>query len=303
VRATFVIGADGTLSLADEQVAPKRLAEYAGELGQSSLKYEADLGPLKPHTELTVLGSAYSPRGRPVPSLRASLRLEELSKSIEVFGERVYTSRFLGPDVSAPKPFIQQSICYECAYGGWDAGDSDSATPLRDSRNPIGRGFASDPRTLRGQQAHRQEYPGRAPSKSGPACFGPIPSHWSPRRELAGTYDKQWECQKRPLSPDDYDDRFVVSAPRDQQLDHYLRGGEPLELVNMTPGGVLRLGLPRITISFATRINCRTEIHPGYLVSVIVEPDEARLSLVFQGSLAVHAREADYLDETVVREI
>lgn len=302
VRATFAIREDGALSLADEQVAPKEIPEYAGEPGAASLRYEADLGPLKPSTDLTVLGSAYAPRGRPVTRVQAELRGVGIHKCIEVFGERSYVSELSGVRPSNPAPFVRQPICYEAAYGGTDAADPDPARHLRDSRNPIGRGVARSPRALLGGRTHAVQYPGRDPARSGPAGFGPLCSDWSPRRERAGTFDERWQRDKRPLLPDDYDDRFSLCAPADQQIDGYLRGGEAIELVNLTPQGLLRVTLPTIALSFATRLNGRTEGHSGHLVSVIIEPDDARLSLVYQSALVVHAREADYLDVTEVNE-
>jgi hypothetical protein len=38
------------------------------------------------------------------------------------------------------------------------------------------------------------------------------------------------------------------------------------------------------------------------MVSVIIEPDEARVMAVWQTTLAVRAREVDYLDKTTIRE-
>ncbi|HYO54577.1 DUF2169 domain-containing protein [Archangium sp.] len=302
VRATFAIGERGALSVADEQVPPREVAEYSGEAGKSSLKYEADLGPMKPGTDLTVLGSAYTPHGRPATNVIAGFRIGNVRKAIQVFGERVYFPGLLGVGISRPVPFIKQPIRYEAAYGGTDTSDPNPARHVRDGRNPIGCGVAKNARTLVDQQAHTLEYPGTDPAKAGPAGFGPIASYWSPRREYAGTYDERWKKHRKPLLPDDYDERFALCAPRDQQFHRYLRGGELLELANLTPAGVLRVTLPDITLLFATRINGRTEQHVGQLVSVIVEPDDGRLSLVYQSSLAVRAHEADYLDVTRVSE-
>jgi hypothetical protein len=123
-----------------------------------------------------------------------------------------------------------------------------------------------------------------------------------PRRALAGTYDARWEQSKKPLLPDDYDPAFALSAPTDQRTEKPLVGGERVELLNMTPDGVLRFELPRLSLGFTTRIRARREPHGARLVTVLIEPEERRLSLVWQSALRVPAPEADSLDETEVLE-
>lgn len=136
----------------------------------------------------------------------------------------------------------------------------------------------------------------------GPAGFGPIDAFWMPRRKLAGTYDARWTQSKKPLLPDDYDAAFALSAPTDQRTDKPLAGGERVEMLNMTPDGILRFELPLISLGFTTRIGKRREQHGARMVTVLVEPEEKRLSLVWQSVLRVLSPDADYLDETEIIE-
>jgi hypothetical protein len=301
VRATFEFDAQGGLRLADEQAPPLRTAVYFAEPGQSSVRYDADLAGIKPATDLTVLGSAYAPHGRPATKVLVGLRLEKLTKSVEVFGDRVYTGTSLS-DVSRAAPFVHKRVQYEAAYGGADTSAPDPTKHVRDGRNPVGLGVYAAPSARVGKPAHTIEYPGMDPANAGPAGLGPLASYWMPRLRYAGTYDAGWQQTKKPLLPDDYDERFTLCAPPDQQLGKHLRGGELLELLNFTPRGVLRLTLPKIYLTFCTRFGTRTEEHRGRLVSVIVEPDESQLAMVWQTALKVRARDADYLDETVIDE-
>ena len=71
---------------------------------------------------------------------------------------------------------------------------------------------------------------GMFPGPQRPAGFGPIARHWSPRVKFAGTYDAKWKQERLPLSPADFDDRFYLCVPEDQQAPSYLKGGEPVEL-------------------------------------------------------------------------
>jgi hypothetical protein len=301
IRATFSLAADGSTKIAAEQVPPKLAAEYWGEPGASSLHHEGDLSPLKPSTDVLIVGSAHAPGGKPARSVRTRLRVEHVDKSIDVFGDRLYYSGPMGIGISDPARFVTQPIRYEGAYGGSDQRAEDPQQHLRDSRNPVGRGVARNARELVGTPAHVLELPGKDAQKAGPAGYGPIASYWSPRQQYAGTYDAAWAQRKRPLLPDDYDDRFVLCAPHDQQTRKHLKGGELVELTNLTPGGRLLIELPTVSLRFSTAINGRTEEHPGQLASVVLEPDEGRLTLVFQSSLLVRAKETDYLDATYVR--
>jgi hypothetical protein len=302
VKATFDILGDGSLKLADEQNPPLFGAEYFGEPGASSVRYEADLGPMKPATDVIALAHAYTPGGKPQSSVSVSLRIGALQKTLVVYGERIYHRGLRGVVPGEAQPFIKRPVQYELAFGGTDTTDPDPGKHAIDKRNPIGRGFAVHSRSLVDQPAPSIEYPQGDPERMGPAGFGPLASYWSPRLELAGTYDARWAQTKKPLLPDDYDDRFTLCAPADQRLPQYLRGGELIELGHMTPQGVMRFSLPKVYLVFRTSIGRRREEHRSRLVSVVIEPGETRLMVTWQTSLEVASSDAEYLDETVIDE-
>jgi hypothetical protein len=300
VKATFDIAPGGRLTLADEQLPPVLVPEYFGEPGRSSLRYDSDLLAAKPGTDVLVIAHAHASRGRPAPVVHVSLRIEKLHKELLVHGERLYDSGWRGVTVTPPRLFTTRPIRYEFAFGGGDL--SDPQNHRIDERNPIGRGFARRAAHVAGKLAHTIEYPRGDPSSTGPAGFGPIDSSWMPRRKLAGTYDARWEQSKKPLLPDDFEPSFALSAPTDQRTDKPLVGGERVELLNMTPDGILRFELPRLSLGFTTRIGKRREQHGSRVVTVLVQPEEGRLSLVWQSVLRVAAPDADYLDETEIIE-
>jgi hypothetical protein len=302
VKATFDIAPDGAVRLADEQKPPLLAAEYLGKPGESSVRYEADLGPMKPTTDITLLGSAYAPGSRPAATVEVSLRVDDMIKSLLVHGERVYFKGVRGLDVSSPVRFARRPIVYELAFGGTDLSDTDPRKHGMDRRNPLGRGFAASAKALVDRPAPCIEVPGSDPAKAGPAGFGPIASYWSPRLELWGTYDAQWQKSKKPLLPDDYDEQATLCAPMDQRPSRHLYGGEVVELVNLTPGGWLRFALPKIYPTFATAFGARREEHRSRLTSVVIEPDESRLLMTWLTTLPVRANDVDYLDRTVIGE-
>lgn len=304
IKATFQVSGHGELSLADEQPAPLFAPEYNGEDGASSVRYEADLCLLKPATDVWVNGHAVAPGDKPVAELPVSLRFADVSKTLLVRGENVFYSGVTGLTTTKPRPFVRMPVVYERAYGGFDTTDPDPSRHRMDARNPVGVGFATRAAHLEHQPAPTVVYPGKDPAKAGPAGFGAIAGPWSPRVELAGTYDAQWVEKRRPLLPEDYDPRFVLCSPTDQRSRHgYLPPGTRVELVHMTPRGVMAFELPSVHLRFTTRFGARRQEHPGVLASVILEPDDERVQLVWQSSLAVPPTKVDALDETVVEEV
>lgn len=302
VRATFTIEVRSSavrLTLADPQPPPVLVPEYHGEPGTSSLRHDSDLLARKPATDILALASAHAPGGRPTPTVPVTLRVGPLEKTLVVHGERVYCKGPTGPTTSAPAPFLARPIRYELAFGGSDRSDPYPAQHRIDERNPVGRGFSRRSGRLDGAPAHAIEHPGGDPATRGPAGFGPIAPDWLPRRALAGTYDARWEATRRPLLPDDYDPAFALAAPLDQRA--LLRGGERLELLNMSPDGALAFDLPRVHLSVTSRFGRRHRSHePPLLATVLVEPDERRLSLTWQSALRVAAPDADDLDVTEI---
>ena len=302
VKATFDIRPGGKLSLADEQPPPVLAPEFRGDPAKSSLRLDSDLMAVKPGTEILIDGCAHAPKGRPAATVPVSLRIGDIEKTLVVHGPRAYYRGAMGMTTTSPIPFATQPIHYEWAFGGADTSHPDPRRHRIDSRNPVGKGFTVDPARLERQPAHAIEYPNRPPEKAGPAGFGPICSQWSPRLERAGTYDARWEKSKKPLLPDDYDERFALCAPDDQLARRPLRGGETLTIVNLTPSGAERFDLPRIELAFATKIAGRSEAHGPTLTTVFVDTEVAQLSLVWQSVLRVPARDVDYLDDTTIEE-
>jgi hypothetical protein len=301
VRATFEILPTGDVALADEQPPPCLEPQYRGDPATTSLVIDADLLADKPETDVVLDASAYAPRGRAADRVEVSLHIESLVKTLVVHGPRVYQPSPLGPRPSASRSFTIQPIQYEWAFGGSDLRDPDLDNQRIDERNPVGKGVVRNERDLYDQPAHVVEYPPSS-SQRGPAGFGPIASHWLPRRLRAGTYDMEWERARKPLLPDDYDPSFSLSAPDDQRVGRHLRGGEPVLLKNMSTEGTLRFELPGVALLLETNFEHRSVEHSAVLATVFIAPGERRLSMVWQSSLRVPLYETESLDFTYIRE-
>jgi hypothetical protein len=301
VKGTFDIKPGGSLRLADEQFEPLLLPEYNGEYGESSLRYDADLVAPKPTTDVVLNGTAYAPKGRPSTDFLVSLRVDQVHKVIRVVGDRKWERGLFGLKPSASAAISKLPIIYERAYGGYDQSDPDPRNHRMDSRNPVGCGVVAQSSHPLGQALPNFEFPDGILEKAGPAGFGAIDSYWSPRREFAGTYDKAWERDRLPLLPKDWDPRSLLCSPADQRPGSHLRGGELVELINLTPDGKLSFTLPKAYLRFSTRIDNSTEEHLGRLATVIIEPDHLRVIMVWQSTLKVRTN-GEYLDKTIVTE-
>lgn len=300
VKATFDILPDGTTQVAREQPPVLRLPEHFGEPGKSSIKYDADLVLTKKTTDIIVVGHAYAPTGMSVTHADVGFKVGPVQKILRVFGDRHWKSF----GMSDPEPFTKMPIVYERAFGGIDKA---SKTPETDWewRNPVGTGFAISSRNASNLALPNIENPKQLISSwddhPDPAGFGAIASHWQPRVGFAGTYDEHWMKTRQPLLAEDLDDRYFQCAPLDQQAPQWLRGGEPVVLLKLTPNQDLRFTLPKLYFGFETRFyDGSREIHKNkQLHTVILEPDFPRVSLVWHSALPCHFK-VQKLERTVI---
>lgn len=301
VKATYDIAEDGRLSLSDEPVEPLLAPEYNGVDGESSLRYEADLVGMKPATDVYFNGIAFTHQGKPKTKIKVSFQIDRLRKELLVYGNRTWQRSVIGGvTLSSPAPFLTMPITYERAFGGFDQKDPNPKKHRVDFRNPVGSGFANSNSHVVGKPAPNIEDLKQKQGKGWPAGFGAIASYWSPRKEFGGTYDEEWAAKRKPLLPADYDPKCLLCAPLDQQVPGYLKGGNQVELNNLTPGGRLRFRLPRVSCQFETHFGSTSKRHDSELVSVIIESEGPRLILVWQTSLAV-GNDGEYLDATVIQ--
>lgn len=293
VKGTFTIKPDGLLELAEKQLPVCMAPQFVGDPGKSSLLYDSDLHHKKLRTDVILHGHAYAPQGKPVTQLDVRLKLGSLDKSLRVFGDRIWEDSVFGLRLSNPKPFSKMPLSYERSFGGTDVIDAEPRYRSWEPRNPIGAGFATRKEHLFGAPAPNLE---RASDlirnwndRPAPVGFGPIPGHWSPRVELAGTYDEKWQRERQPLLAEDFDERYFQCAPADQQMPAFLKGGELVELHHMSPCGLLAFRLPSVELVFRTVFFDDTTVrHSADLHTVVIEPDESRVIVTWHTHLPCH---------------
>ena len=263
---------------------------FTGEPGFSSPLDENDFAPCKPRCDVLLKGSAHAPEGQPVERVRVGLRVGQVSKSFDVVGNRSwYESPGFTP--SEPEPFSVMPLSYDVAYGGVDQPTPDPATHRWYPTNPVGRGFR--PGTPAGEMSkeavpNTEEIGEPIRSRDGqyrPMAFGPLGRSWQQRLQWAGTYDARWREEKYPFLPDDFDERYFQAAPEDQQTD-YLRGGEDVVLLNLTPSGRVDFKVPKLTEVIVAHYKSGTSRGlAGVVDTLFLEPDAQRFSLTLRASM------------------
>ena len=211
-----------------------------------------------------------------------------------------------GLAMTEPETYLRMPMIPERAFGGYDRRAEDPAAHRLYPSNPVGTGFAVAAAHLDGAPVPNIEYPDQRirawTDRPRPAIFRPLASYWSPRLEYAGTYDERWLRERLPLLAEDFDERYYQCASADQQAPGFLRGGERVELRNLTPEGLLAFALPKLRLRFTTRFGREQVPHRAQLHTVILEPDRRRVILVWCTLLPCHHK-VDKLDSTLVEEI
>jgi hypothetical protein len=291
VKGSFLIEEGGRQILNPEQNPVSRVPLFRGDPLNSSLLSECDLVHKKLRTDVLVEGDAVAPYGIAARTLDVRLKLASIDKTLRVYGDRLIDTGF-GMSLSEPEPFTRIPIVYERSYGGTDQRDADPRRHGWEPRNPVGVGFATHRRYVDATPAPNIEFPDspyRGWEKGKPAGFGPVARHWSPRVQLAGTYDQRWEETRKPLLPADFDAGFYQCAPRDQQTDDFLKGGETVEIHNMSVNGHLSFLLPRVTFRLHTRFyDGTTADHDTVLHTVILQPNQCAFQMVWHSQLPCH---------------
>ncbi|WP_164017815.1 DUF2169 family type VI secretion system accessory protein [Pyxidicoccus trucidator] len=291
VKATFSLHGD-TLRVAEEQAPILAADEHWGAPETSSLKYASEAHLRKPGTDVVLVGAAHAPGGKPVSTCLVSVAVGPLKKVLQVFGERVWTGGLLSPGPSRPEPFVKMPLIYERAFGGLHVVDAKAGRVLGEPRNPVGRGFRgkSAASEMLGQPLPNVEDPGALigsiSDTPAPMGVGFVAPGWEPRRSFAGTYDEAWQRRRAPFLPVDFKPEFFRAASAGLGTPSFLRGGEPVHLVNVSPRGVHRFALPRCGLDVRLTIAGRSSPLEMRLETVLLEPSESRVCLLWRGALA-----------------
>ncbi|AWN49089.1 DUF2169 domain-containing protein [Methylobacterium terrae] len=253
VRASYTLGADGAVELADRQETVL-VDEHEGDPHRTPMRRVGDLIPFKPAADVTLVGSAHAPAGRPARTWPVELSVGGHTARLRVHGPRQWQPglTLLKPTwkLGEAEPAAAVPLDYRRAAGGRFLGDPDGEV---DRRNPIGPGIAHRDHTRPGRPFPAPQIDSPAAPVAGPydapepQGFGPIPPWWEPRQRHAGTYDEAWKAERHPRLPGDFDYRFYQTAHPGLILPGYLHGSEAVRVSGCRPGGAaLSFTLPGV---------------------------------------------------------
>jgi len=290
-KATFAISS--RLVLIDEQSPVFPTDIYFGPPESSSIRYAGECVPVKPMTDVVLFGCAY-PEKEGDTRVDVQLSCMTISKTVTVFGDRVWMKRGYEYVASQPRQIKRVPLRYERAFGGMD--EDDTQFPNGCDSNPVGLGFAS--------RRSKKEFEGQAVpnvlgsnstihspnSRSEVAGFSWIAPHWYPRAKLAGTYDESWLKNRMPNLPADFEDRYFNAAPLDQQLADPLLGGERIEIRNATADGLLAFEVPKLDLILSVCIGDELLESSMRCDTLAIDTEERLVSMVWRSNLDVHQR-------------
>jgi hypothetical protein len=293
LKGTFRIDGDHCVP-AEEQAELVGADKYFGKPGESSLRYETDLSPIKPATDVILIGHAYAPKPGAKEG-RVALKVGPVAQEARIFGNRRFGVTLGIPRIEGPIAFDKIPLVYERAFGGAQPDKGGEGWEGAEERNPVGTGFVKKRRNsfVDGLALPNIEHPKKSLKAPGgkvpPVGFGFVGRHWLPRRELMGTYDAKWKRDRMPLLPKDFDDRAFCGAPEALQASPHLKGGEPVAAHGVTADGQpLRFRLPEERFTMEAYYRDRWEPLEYVLDTVIIEPDDLRVMLTWRTRLNVH---------------
>jgi hypothetical protein len=288
VKATFALGADADVTVAEEQLPVNPSGTPYGDPDNSSYIYEPETAFFKPATDLVLIGHAY-PEVIGATEVLTGIRVGNIQKLVKVVGDRVIARRSRVAAVTRPRPFDRIPLTYERAFGGWDRRHPDPERHRVEARNPVGTGYrdpildTDDEVRLPNLEDPEQPFLSYGDHPA-PAGFGFVSPNWAPRSQFAGTYDARWARNRSPLLPVDFDRRFFNAASPGLVAPGYLRGDEPVVVLNASPEGRLAFELPGVSPPA-----CHYELRGGKKASgttrldtVIVNTDDRRLILIWR---------------------
>ncbi|MBI4701218.1 MAG: DUF2169 domain-containing protein [Deltaproteobacteria bacterium] len=222
-KATFGLGS-GEARLADVQEYPSEEDNHWNDDPARSLYSASDMVPFKRGADVTLVGEAFAPPGRPARNVVARLIVGSLDKSIEVWCDRFGTQH---GELEEGARFTRMPLRYERAAGG------------PQTYNPVGIDREAPPDAYGRRLLPNLQPPGQSVGSPDDFIetvgFGPIAEGWPARVELLGAHARAWQpaWHEHPL-PADLDARYFNCAPVDQRVEE-IRPNERIVMEHLSP--------------------------------------------------------------------
>jgi len=239
IKGTFTIPTGGGVARPAPEQLPIFTADepYDPKQPGGVLKFESDLVPFKPRTDVVLVGHAYAPYGRAAKVVDVEIEVGAIRKKLRVFGDRAWSfpseQADAIPYIVGPAEFVKMPLTYDRAFGGIDktAGIVGNRKPWCE-RNYLGKGFcgARTVASINGTPLPNIEDPDDLirtwDSNPRPAGCGFFPRNSRPRVEWFGTYNEKWKAERKPELPLDFRFDAYNGADLTMQGAPYLVGNE-----------------------------------------------------------------------------
>lgn len=286
VRGSFDIENGKILRLAEVQEPLVLQDQYYGDPGSTSLRFDSGMTPYKPHTDILVEATAYSPSGLAEDKWISHLSVGSIQKSFLVTGPRHWRRKFGLPRLSDIDPIHSLPVRYEKAFGGVRSDGE------RFGANPVGIGFENrlDDNIVPVPQLLSL---GQPSPKFGeilsPVGLGPIAPSWQPRLDRAGTYDTAWKETRAPYPPANFSFEFYNVASEGLRFDGFAKGDEMFYLRNLSQERELRFWLPNIQLITLIQVD-DGRIFPGpiNLDTIEIDVERNKVFLQWRGIFPAH---------------
>jgi len=292
LKGTFKIVKDAPLKPIPDQHPLVLTDEFYGEMNESSIRFESDLVPYKPNSDIIVNAIAHSPEKRPVPQWMVSVQVGELKKELLVMGKRFWKRMGMMWKLTKAEPCLQVPIKYENAYGGqWQ--DNDQLDVFEE--NPVGCGYVNKKFLKNVEQIPAPDIMNKEDPVTvfnqlyKPQGFSTISKSWTQRRQYTGTYDDKWIKERHPYLPKDFDFAYYNCSHPDMIYNGYLTGNETVELKNLHPEHKkLQFGLPDYKVFLLLRyLNGSMKVCKVSLDTLHIELPEEQAYLVWRGQFDI----------------
>jgi hypothetical protein len=311
IKGTFKIPTDGGTARAAAEQLPIFTADepYNEKEPGGVLKFESDLVPFKPRTDVVLVGHAYAPHGRPAKMVDVEIEVGALRKKLRVFGDRAWSfpseQQDAIPYIVGPAEFVKMPLTFDRAFGGTDktAGIVGNRKPWCE-RNYLGKGFcgARTVASIDKTPLPNIEDPGDLirtwDSNPRPAGCGFFPRNSRPRVEWFGTYDEKWKAERKPELPLDFRFDAYNGADLTMQGAPYLVGNERVRLTNVLAQQPVAHGsLPGTGVQVHySQLGDRREMR-AHLDTILLATDHEMLLLVWRAALPLRNKDASDVDE------
>ena len=280
---------NGRLMLVEPQSPLKLQDEYQDTPHNSSLKWASDYHLCKSGTDVVILGDCINLQGNAIKQCDVDVHVGALHKTVRVFGDRIWQ----GDRMSEPRPFQRMPILYENAFGGRVfAADNQVQTTF--AANPVGLGFAGgrNLEQMQGERLPNVEDPSfliqNINDEPMPAALGAIAPFWSGRAQFVGTYDEQWEQERAPYLPADFNRQFFRVASPGLKSEEYFLGGESVFISNMWERGDWAFNLPAVALYAHVTWRQKQYKFGLNIETVYLQPNISQVSMTWRGSFAVN---------------